>query len=162
MDAELESRMRECIARSELRALVHEFAALLDRREFTAEGFAAVFTAGAVMTYSNGASAEGLDGIAELNVKMNSLFESTLSDVANELVSFDGENAALVSFHFTVTHKLIEPVAAQAPADLFVAHDIVNARAVRDGGAWKFTRLEMRGVYDHLEQSVEGPPIPKH
>lgn len=162
MDAGLESRMRECIARSELSALARGFAALLDRRDFTAEGFAAVFTAGAVMTYPNGASAEGLDGIAELNAKMNGLFESTLSDVTNELVSFDGEDGALVSFHFTVTHKLIAPVAAQAPADLFVAHDVIDARAVYEGGAWRFSQLEMRGVYDHLEQSVEGPPIPKH
>lgn len=162
MDTELENRMHKCIARSELRELVHEFAALLDSRDFTEDGFAAVFTADAVMSYPNGASAEGLGDIAEPNAKMNGLFESTLSDVTNELVCFDGENNARVGFHFTVTHKLIAPVAAQAPADLFVAHDIVNARAVREGGAWKFTRLEMRGVYDHLEQSVEGPPIPKH
>ena len=162
MNAELEYRMCECIARSELCALAREFAALLDRRAFTAEGFAAVFPAEAVMSYPNGASANGLEGIAELNAKMNGLFESTLSDVTNELVNFNGEDSALVSFHFTVTHKLMAPVAAQTPADLFVAHDVINARAVRDGGAWKFTRLEMRSVYDHLEQSVEGPPIPKH
>lgn len=162
MDAEFEIKLRECVSRSELGTLAREFAALLDRRDFTAEGFAAVFTADAAMSYPNGASAEGLEGIAGLNAKMNGIFESTLSDVTNELVRFDGADSADVSFHFTVTHRLIPPIAQSAGADLFVAQDIVDARAVRENGSWKFTRLGMCGVYDRLEQSVEGPPIPKH